>query len=71
MITISTPQFGPDGHIMGYVTQSGWVNIITWTFYPSRLISDGGTGIGMHKVVFGSYADFLGAIIFPKTAFPA
>lgn len=57
---IRTPQF-KENRVFGYVFQSGMLSTVTWEFEPTRLINDGGTGVGMHKVYFANEADYLKA----------
>lgn len=59
---VRTPQFNTSG-IIGYVEQYGSIDNETWTFVPIRLLSDGGTGIGIHRVHFRSKENFLKAQI--------
>lgn len=57
---IKTPQF-KQNKVLGYVFQVGILSTVTWVFEPTRLIDDGGTGVGMHKVFFHHEADYLEA----------
>lgn len=57
---IRTPQF-KDNKVLGYVTQTGALSTVTWLFEPTRLIDDGKTGVGMHKVQFKDENDYLKA----------
>lgn len=55
---VLTLQFNPDGSVRGNLLQEGVIMPFTWLFRPLRVLDDGGTGVGAHKIWFrdrGSY----------------